>query len=637
MLFASVCRPFYSSAVRRVLVLLVLLLSAYSPAPAAVYDSGIVLPRTNDMRVMREFLEHVQQERLNNGIVNFTPYSALLIRESQDALLRSDFRAADMYAEFACTLSPDTAAVYAARVRQLWKDKKGSFSGLARNLSLYLMHSLSPYNIEDFSQAVFENSAALAGAILLSLCCITLLALLSCLPRFHHDLRHMLPEAMPDFSVKIVLLIVFAVPLVFGLSLVWLCAWALALLFAYLSRTARQVVTVLFVLLVLVLPFLAATMGFAKFMPHDEVLKLLWKANYGYCDARDTELLENALDAQDVREEVLFSLGLVYKRRGSLDMAQKYYEKVLKADPTNYRASVNLGNVFFAQNNRDRAIGQYEKAAVMNSHDPAAAYFNLSRVYQQKFMFSESENALNIAKRYDAKRVSLYLKHFTDNYNRRVIDETIPASRLWDKGYQRFSAGSPLVQDIWRRMAGGIAYSYGPFAFLALLIGILFLSDRERVRIAIRCKYCGKAICQRCQHATVSTTTCTHCTTLLQKQSKLGYAVREEKMAGIRQYLSRKRMIGLVFGYAVPGAGHFWTGHCIPGALGILIFFLLFMKTLIPLLFEGPWGFLFGPRILEFSFYGVLLLAYWFAMVSYFRSMPARTMEESLILKTISQ
>ena len=638
MLSAAVSRCFPTSAVRCVLALLALLMLAYTTAPAAVYDSGIVLPRTGDMRALREFLENVQQIRLNNCILNFTPYSLLLVRESQEALARSDFKSADLYAEYACILSPDIVPVYTARADQLWKENKAHWFAVARNLSLAIIYSLSPNNIEDLSQVIFENAAALAGSILLSFCCITLLIILSCLPRLYHDLRHVLSDAVPAFSVRIVLVMLFAAPLIFRVSLIWLCAWALVLLFVYVSRPARQVITALFILFILGIPFLAAIMGFAKCMSQDTVLNLLWKANYGYCDARDTALLENAADLKDLREDIFFSLGLVYKRNGSFDMARKYYDKVLQADPGNYKAAINLGNVYFAQNNRDAAIQQYERATVINSRESAGAYFNLSRVYQQKFMFNESENALNNAKRLDLTRVSLYLKGFTvtDNYNRLVIDETIPVFQLWDKGYKSFSPVSPLVQDIWRSLAGGVPYQNAPFVLIAVLFFMLYWAGNDRIRIAVRCKFCGKPICRRCQHTTVSNMICIYCNTLLQKQSKLGYGVREEKMADIKHYLNLKIMTGLVLGYAVPGAGPFWAGKSVQGSIGILIFFFLIIKTLIPLRLEGPWDFLFGPRVVECSFYAVLLLAYWSGMAWYSRKIPTGSMEESLILKIIS-
>jgi hypothetical protein len=130
---------------------------------------------------------------------------------------------------------------------------------------------------------------------------------------------------------------------------------------------------------------------------------------------------------------------------------------------------------------------------------------------------------------------------------------------------------------------------------------------------------------------------CAHCNSLLQKQSKLGYGAREEKMSGIKNYLNYKRMVGFAFGYAIPGAGRFWAGQSIAGSAGMVLFFFLLLKTLIPLTFEGPWDFLLGPRIAEFCFYAVLLMAYWIAMAISSRRLPTGTMEENLILRILSK
>lgn len=632
---ATVCRRAFAATACLVSLLSVLLIGL-APAQAAVYDSGIVLPPATDTRQLREFLDAVQKKKLDSGIINFIPYSLLLIQESQDALARTDYGTAGIFAEYACSLSPGIVPVYAARASQLWNGLPPRRAAAARDLLQAFVYSFSPGNIEDLCQIVFENAAALAGSILLSFICITLLIVASCLPRLYHDVRHALSDAAPPFSVRIMLGILFAAPLVFRLSLMWLCAWALVWLFAYLSRTARQVITGFFIACIVCLPLLVAAMGFAKFMAHDTTLRLIWSANYGYCDARQTAQLESAADAKDLREEIYFSLGLVAKRNGSFDLAQKYYEKVLQLNPGNHMAAINLGNVYVAQNKMDEAVQQYENAAAVNSREAAVAYFNLSRVYQQKFMFSESEDALNNAKRLDLDRISQYLKNYSDNYNRLVIDETIPVTRLWEKGYHRFSPASPLVQELWGFFAGGLPYQNSPFILLALLFFMLYIAGNDRFRIAIRCKFCGVSICRRCQHTTISNMVCIYCNSLLQKQSKLGFGAREKKMADIKRYLNYKKLSGLALGYAVPGAGHFWAGRSVQGAFGMLVFFFLVLKTLFPLMLEGPWTFLFGPRLYEFGFYAVVLLAYWIGMAYYSRKIPTGSMEESLILKIIS-
>ncbi len=267
------------------------------------------------------------------------------------------------------------------------------------------------------------------------------------------------PDSLPDFSVWVMVITLLLLPLLFRLSILWFCAWSLVLLYAYATRHERYVIKAFFALLILAVPLLAAAMGFAKCMGQDETIKLLWKANYGYCDLRDTQLLEKQLDRFPQDEDVLLSLGLHFKKEGSFSIAQKYYEKILSENRENYKAAINLGNVHFAQHNWDAAISCYNQAAVMAPAKTAAAHFNLSRIYQSKFMFNESEQALNKAKNLDLPRVGSYLKDISDNFNRVIIDEPVDISQLWVRGFNLFIATPAYTRDAWGYAFGGIVFS----------------------------------------------------------------------------------------------------------------------------------------------------------------------------------
>ena len=116
----------------------------------------------------------------------------------------------------------------------------------------------------------------------------------------------------------------------------------------------------------------------------------------------------------------------------------------------------------------------------------------------------------------------------------------------------------------------------------------------------------------------------------------MGYGVREDKRNRIKSYITRKRITVVVLGYVLPGAGHFYAGQTLIGTAGMFVFFMLVLKTVMPLIFEGPWSFLLGSRIGACAAYGSLLLLYWCLMALYVRKIQDRSTEENLLLRIVS-
>jgi hypothetical protein len=79
-----------------------------------------------------------------------------------------------------------------------------------------------------------------------------------------------------------------------------------------------------------------------------------------------------------------------------------------------------------------------------------------------------------------------------------------------------------------------------------------------------------------------------------------------------------------------------YAGQTFTGAAGLFVFFMLVLKTVMPLVFEGPWSFLLGSRIGACAAYGALLLLYWSLMALYVRKIQDGSTEENLLLRIIS-
>lgn len=77
---------------------------------------------------------------------------------------------------------------------------------------------------------------------------------------------------------------------------------------------------------------------------------------------------------------LLNKTGIAYHQMMELDLAKKYYDKAVKADPHYAEAINNLGTVFYARKSYRRAVTQYLKALRITP-DSASIYSNLGTGY----------------------------------------------------------------------------------------------------------------------------------------------------------------------------------------------------------------------------------------------------------------
>lgn len=118
-------------------------------------------------------------------------------------------------------------------------------------------------------------------------------------------------------------------------------------------------------------------------------------------------------------------LGVVYEKKGLLDMAEKEYRKAIKKDSTWYLPYFNLGNVYYKKGDLDKAFEFYEKALEIEEHPDVLN--NIAYVLYEKGDYTEAlkfiEKALTIEKK-DA---------YIDTYDK--IKERINPPRREEKGY----------------------------------------------------------------------------------------------------------------------------------------------------------------------------------------------------------
>lgn len=611
-------------------LLLVLAVLTLSPDSAG---AEIALDRTTlsslDTTRLTAYLEQISQRTLDSGIRNFTPYALVLIRQSYEAVRRGDLQRADILARHAQKLAPELPAAYLARGWAQWCGDQIRIDHLVRGYIRALASRI--YSIEDLSLTLFSSAAIIVAAFILTLFIFTMISLLKHAKLFLHDLRHVIPRAVPSLAVWGTGIVIFLLPLLLNLALPLCCLVWLGVLFGYHTRREKYAVMGLIGLFAL-LPLVVSTAGFGLYMPQSRLIRLLEKVNHGYWSSGDLDALECYHREHPDDREVLLSLGLIHKREKNYRTAQRYYERLLDLSPNSYQAHVNIGNVYLATGRWQDAVDAYEHAIALQPVSTAAAHFNLARAYQQKYMFTEAEQALARAKMSAPHLINRALKIYSENSNRLVIDETVPRTLLWQKGYQMYCAETRVPDALWDLLFTGLPQRFASGVLLCFGVLILMTVRNDTGRIAAACPICGQAFCNRCQKSIGAERICAQCVNFSQKKDNIDFRLKEKKILGIKRHRGIYQIIGTTLSLCVPGAGHIWHVHTLKGTICLFIFFMLLFKLTAVGALGSPWPFMETASAVEMILLGLTLAGYWLALFVSASRLRARELHDSPLI-----
>jgi len=248
-----------------------------------------------------------------------------------------------------------------------------------------------------------------------------------------------------------------------------------------------------------------------------------------------------------------FSLALAFKREGNYNEAIEGYRSLLDgshgSDP---RLLVNLGNTYYAIQDRTMAEDSYQKA-LQRSPLPSA-YYNLSQLHREKLDFGKGDEYFLDAARINPEAVSKFTSRSGTGPNRFVMDETLPPSEFWEHA---LGTGN------------GSLYS---FPLLTTLIAVIiipsfYLLDKRTTHRAQRCKRCSAVFCTRCSRVIAWGGMCPQCYSSLIKMDEMDSKERIARLLSIYENQTRRRKRAKILSYLLPGAGQIYSGKILLGLL----------------------------------------------------------------------
>src|SRR4030042_1287241 len=213
--------------------------------------------------------------------------------------------------------------------------------------------------------------------------------------------------------------------------------------------------------------------------PRGQVVFDLYEASYGERKPQAIERLQ--LWSQDHPEDrdVLFTVALASKREGDYSDAKRYYQQLIKLNPSDARSLSNFGNLFMALGDPAQASSLYQQAIELAPSN-GVYYFNLSKALSQKSMLimQDADQNFQKAKELSPQIIGDHLEIDSPHPNRMVIDTVITVEHLRRRflgEFWRETGLSYFIVDVWLHDLSPRLPFVVPIFFVVAIIVLSFM------------------------------------------------------------------------------------------------------------------------------------------------------------------
>ena len=511
------------------------------------------------------------------AVENLIPMAASLVRESGRALDANLPAEAVEHAELAATLAPDFADAHLAVARARFARAPGDVGKVLSAVGATFGAAVrEPHTVRAF---VTDLVTAALAALFAAAAATAAILFVRKMRLFFHDFHHLpLLRGTAPIQSTFLALLLFVLPIAFGLGPASMIGMAVAVIWLYLSLAERVMCTV--TLLALVATPWIASVGVRAAAWTGTLGETVHELEHGAVSDARAHQLATRWEQAAPPPALSAALGRHFKRRGELERAKGWYQAALASDDRAAEVQVNVGNVLFLQGDLEAAKAAYLGAADRAGGDLttlAAAHYNLSKLYLRTSELDKSQAARERAQQEDGDFLARYGSDEDFSANRFLVDVPVPARKVAALA----SAGATaqeLQAYVRGRLLGALpaaSWPWGGFAFLGVLW--LVALGRERLVPSTPCERCGRPSCRRCDGAAGAL--CGQCVNAFVKKGVVDARDRLRKEAQVRRHEQLGVVVTRVLAVVGGGAGLVWHGAVIPGFL--FLFGLLFLGAVV--------------------------------------------------------
>ncbi len=581
-------------------------------------------------------LDQLYQLKLDKGIRNLPVLSYFLIREAEQARKKKDFKLSAEFASASIRFSPDLPQPYFELARTLWHQNHFQLDNI---LSAFFKGQIARFHhYPSLLSLSYEIFYLLSNAILLTFMVFGIVLVIKYLPLYFYDIRKHFTHEISAWLAHGLKIFFLLIPILLGLDMLWFILFWSLLLWGYVTKREKQLLTVFLIVLVYLPFFLHSSYSFLE-GPSLDITWRMYQANHEDWDRTTIDKLQAWLLNHPNDTEVIFTLGLIEKRQGRYPQAEAFYEKAIQQDPKLSEALSNLGNVYLAQKKIPLAIASYQQAIDLNPNQ-GAYYYNLYRAYSQESLLSgKTDQVIQRARQLAPLLVDYYSEIDSPQVNRQAIDEILTTEKLWRRFPTQFIVKEGWlfwVFNGWFEKIPSRTPLLVPVVFLGFLIGMSRYGQTKR--FLRRCPICGIPTYRLYSGTSEKEILCFNCYRIFMQKEKLHPKVTEKKSLQAEQLQRETQFIVRFLSLFLVGFGYVWREHFLKGLIFLFLFFILILRFVywngvIPSSFPQT-----SPNLWRVIFWeGIFLVLYLFSLRQTYRLKPRFEIEEGSLPSTTGE
>jgi tetratricopeptide (TPR) repeat protein len=389
----------------------------------------------------------------------------------------------------------------------------------------------------------------------------------------------------------------------------WLPLWWLALLFLYMEGVERLAAAAILIGSLAVGP-VGKDLEARLLAQQNPLFRAGVLSVEGGPDARAIADLEDAAGKNKDDRDLVYLLGIQYKKAGRYDDAAALYREILQADPRDAIALNNLANLEFASTEYQAAIARYKQGIESNPPSPVSAtfYYNLSLAHLQRFEYQPAQEARSQADRLASSLMRSYDSLWKyDKGDYAVVDMGLNEDDLWTKFAgtpsgirQKNVAGKGTGMPRSTLLTGALLNRFAGALGVLALVSLVLWRWRGSRAFTVRCVKCGTPFCRHCHLGKTAVGLCTQCHHLFVVRDGVSGPARNRKLLEVQKEDERRDRIFRLLSLISPGAGHLYAQRTALGLLLVFSWSLLLVLALLagrvlpyteaPSTIEKPWG-----------------------------------------------
>jgi tetratricopeptide (TPR) repeat protein len=385
-------------------------------------------------------------------------------------------------------------------------------------------------------------------------------------PLFAHSLGEGSLRLLPQPARASLSLLLFILPLMLGLGVLWAAVVALLFSGPYLTRRQRVLVSVLLAGLVL-FPLAYGEVAARHVTAASRNFALVQTVEQGGRGETLAQGLRQWAEGSPDAGLPRYYLGQVLKRRGDLAQAEAEMSLAARLLPDAGFVQVGLGNLQYLQGRLAEAEVSYRRAAEML---PASApvQMNLSKLYTQRLQLDLSNEALTRSHMLDPHTARTVSYFHGQGQTQFVLDAPVPGEVLAAGLAPRRRDVRPVAEGLWGRPLRGVPLASLPYVAAGLLT--LFwarVALRGWTRPVRRCSQCGAAFCGKCQNNPKEREYCGPCAAVFRRREGVAAFIRVRRIREGEEWMRQERARVGLLGSLVPGGSDLYTGRVLLGLL----------------------------------------------------------------------